>query len=147
LKRTWTANRARTYYGSKLQFLRSYYDSTLADDGFVIDLLDENNSLKFNKVDNPYDTLYYESPDSNSEVSVWFPRKISITYTKKKPEAEYLKKFNLPKFVGTQISYIELKDGIAIKENGYFYDQKDWINQGYWSWKNLADQLPYDYSP
>ena len=30
-------------------------------------------------------------------------------------------------------------------ENGYYYDQKDWINQGYWSWKNLADQLPYDY--
>jgi len=27
------------------------------------------------------------------------------------------------------------------------YEQKDWINQGYWSWKNLADLLPYDYVP
>ena len=26
-------------------------------------------------------------------------------------------------------------------------EQKDWINQGYWSWKNLADMLPYDYLP
>jgi hypothetical protein len=55
--------------------------------------------------------------------------------------------FKLPKNVGTQISYIDMTDGIAIKENGYYYDQKDWINQGYWSWKNLADQLPFDYSP
>lgn len=147
LRRVWASNRAYTYYGSKLQFLRSYYDSTLAEDGFTIDLLDEDNALKFNKVDNPYDTLFYGAPDSTSEVGVWFPRKISVTYIKKKPEPEYLKKFKLPKFVSTQISYVELKDAIAIKENGYFYDQKDWINQGYWSWKNLADQLPYDYAP
>jgi hypothetical protein len=45
----------------------------------------------------------------------------------------------------TQISYIDITDAVAIKENGYYYDQKDWVNQGYWSWKNLADQLPYDY--
>ncbi|MDP4263448.1 MAG: carboxypeptidase-like regulatory domain-containing protein [Bacteroidota bacterium] len=147
LKRIWASNRMKTYYGSKLHFLRSYYDSSLAQEGFVIDMLDENNDLKFDKVADPYDTLYYGAPDSSSEVGVWFPRKISVTYTKAKPEPEYLKKFKLPKFVGTQISYIELKDAIAIKENGYFYDQKDWINQGYWSWKNLADQLPYDYSP
>ncbi len=54
-------------------------------------------------------------------------------------------KFKLPKNVAIQISYIDMTDAIAIKENGYYYDQKDWINQGYWSWKNLADQLPYDY--
>ena len=53
----------------------------------------------------------------------------------------------MPKNVGTQISYVEFKDGIAIRENGYFYDQKDLLNQGYWSWKNIADQLPYDYTP
>jgi hypothetical protein len=49
--------------------------------------------------------------------------------------------------VPAEISYIDLRDAIVIKENGYFYDQKDWINQGYWSWKNLGDQLPYDYIP
>jgi hypothetical protein len=84
--------------------------------------------------------------DSTHEVEVYYPRKISVTY-KKKPEPEYLKKFKLPLNVGSQISYIDLLDGIAIKENGYFYDQKDWVSQGYWSWKNLADLLPYDYIP
>jgi hypothetical protein len=82
-----------------------------------------------------------------TDLEIYYPRKISITYTKNRPEPEYLKQFGLPKNVGTQISYIDLKDGIIIKENGYYYDQKDWVNQGYWSWKNVADLLPYDYVP
>lgn len=145
-KKTWTLNRKKAYGGSKLHFMRSYYDSTLKEEGFTVDLLDENDDTKFNKVD-PYDTLYYGGLDSTLEIEIWYPRKFSVTYLKKRPEPEYIKKFGLPKNVSTLISYIDLNDAIAIKENGYYYDQKDWINQGYWSWKNLADQLPYDYSP
>jgi hypothetical protein len=147
LKKVWNNNRANTYKGSILQFMRSYYDSTLQDDGWIINMIDENNDTKFTKLENPYDTLYYGALDSSQEIELWYPRKISIVYTKKKPEPEYLKKFKLPKNVAIQISYIVLNDAIAIKENGYYYDQKDWINQGYWSWKNIADQLPYDFLP
>ncbi|HVT86878.1 MAG TPA: carboxypeptidase-like regulatory domain-containing protein [Chitinophagaceae bacterium] len=147
-KRTWEANRKKAYYGSKLQFMRSYYDSTLTEDGFTIDLLDENDSTKFDKVNDPYDTAYYSGlDDSTTEIEIWYPRKISVSYLKKRPEPEYIKKFGLPKNVASQISYVDLNDAIAIKENGYYYDQRDWVNQGYWSWKNLADQLPYDYEP
>jgi hypothetical protein len=145
-QKSWSENRKKAYYGSKLEFMRSYYDSTLAEDGFEIALLNENNKTKFDIVTNPYDTSYYGALDSTKEVEVYYPAKISVTY-KKKPEPEYLQQFKLPKNVGIQISYIDFLDGIAIKENGYFYDQKDWINQGYWSWKNLADLLPYDYIP
>ncbi len=147
LKKVWARARSRTYEGSKLQFLRSYYDSTLQEDGWIIDLLDEHNDKKFNKVTNPYDTAYYGALDSTMQIEIWYPRKLSITYTKRSPEPEYLKKMGLPKSVPYIISYIDLKDGIAIMENGYFYDQKDWVNQGYWSWKNVADLLPYDYVP
>jgi len=147
LKKEWAASRNKAYYGSKLHFLRSYYDSTLTEDGYLIDLLDESNATKFNKVTDVYDTTYYSGLDSANEIEVWYPRKFSVTYTKRKPEPEYLKKYKMPKNISAEISYIELTDGIAIKENGYFYDQKVWINQGYWSWKNLADQLPYDYAP
>lgn len=146
LKTVWSGARKKAYMGSRLHFMRSYYDSTLAEDGWIIDLLDEKNDRKFNKVTDPYDTLYYGALDSTMQIEIWYPRKISITYTPRRPEPEYLKKMHLPKNVQYLISYIDLKDGIAIMENGYYYDQKDWVNQGYWSWKNLADLLPYDYS-
>jgi CarboxypepD_reg-like domain len=145
LKRVWAFNREKAYAGSKLHFMRSYYDSALVEEGFSLDMLDEINDKKFNPVKDVYDTLYYGALDSTMQVEIGYPRKISITYAKKKPEPEYLKQFKLPKNVSIQISYIDMTDAIAIKENGYYYDQKDWINQGYWSWKNLADQLPYDY--
>ena len=145
-QRIWSANRKKAYDGSKLQFMRSYYDSTLNEDGYEIALLDSMYDKRFDMISNPYDTTYYGVFDSTHEVEVFYPRKISITY-KKKPEPEYLKKFKLPLNVGSQISYVDLLDAIEIKENGYFYDQKDWVSQGYWSWKNLADLLPYDYIP
>ena len=145
LKKVWAANREKAYAGSKLHFMRSYYDSALIEEGFSIDMLDEVNDKKFNAVKNVYDTLYYGALDSTLQIEIGYPRKISITYAKRKPEPEYLKQFKLPKNVSIQISYIDMTDAIAIKENGYYYDQKDLINQGYWSWKNLADQLPYDY--
>ena len=145
-QRIWSANRKKAYDGSKLQFMRSYYDSTLNEDGYEIALLDSMYDKRFDIISNPYDTTYYGVFDSTHEVEVFYPRKISITY-KKKPEPEYLKKFKLPLNVGSQISYVDLLDAIEIKENGYFYDQKDWVSQGYWSWKNLADLLPYDYIP
>ncbi len=145
LKKIWTANRAKTYEGSKMQFMRSYYDSTLKEDGWIIDMLDANSDKKFSKVTDPYDTTYYGSLDSTMQIEIWYPRMISVTYTKKRPEPDYLKKMNLPKTVPYIISYIDIKNSIAIMENGYYYDQRDWVNQGYWSWKNLADLLPYDY--
>lgn len=145
-QKAWSENRKKAYHGSKLNFMRSYYDSSLSDDNFEIAMLNETNDKKFDPVQNPYDTTYYGVYDSTNEVEISYPRKISVTY-KKKPEPEYIQKFKLPKNVGAEISYIDLLDAIEIKENGFFYDQKDWVNQGYWSWKNLADLLPYDYIP
>src|SRR6266404_7082292 len=78
-KKTWSDNRKKVYYGSKLHFMRSYYDSTLNEDGFEIALLDENNKTKFNPVKNPYDTAYYGVYDSTYESEVFYPGKISVT--------------------------------------------------------------------
>jgi hypothetical protein len=171
LKKSWSAARSKAYYGSKLQFMRSYYDSTLQEDDWAIDMLDDGSDKNFTRIMDVYDSSYYNlitytrdsityTRDSiridtvihqvltgSVDVEIYYPRKIRISYTKKSPEPEYLKQSGFPKNVGNQISYIDLKDGIIIKENGYFYDQKDWINQGYWSWKNVADLLPYDYLP
>jgi hypothetical protein len=142
----WRENREKAYIGSRLHFLRAYYDSTLKEEGFTVDILSNNDSRKFNRLLNPYDSTYYVS-NNEEEVELWFPKKASITYNKNKPEAEYLVQMKLPADVKVQISYVDIIEAIVLKQNGYFFDQKSWINQGYWSWKNLADQLPYNYIP
>lgn len=143
----WQKARNLAYYGSRLHFLRSYYDSTLSQNGFTVDILSANATKKFDRLDNPYDTAYYFASDSSSDVELFFPEKVSITYAKKKPEPAYLEQMKLPGNVPVQISYVDLFETITIKPNGYFVDQRSWVNQGYWSWKNLADQLPFDYEP
>lgn len=143
----WKENRDKAYFGSRLHFMRSFYDSTVKQDGFTVDLLDDNDKNKFNRLVNPLAEEYYSVSDSLDEVEMYYPRKISVTYTKAGPENAYLQQYKLPLDVGVQISYIDILNPVAIKQNGYYYDQKDWINQGYWSWKNLADLLPYDYLP
>lgn len=143
----WKQARRMAYYGSRLHFLRSYYDSTLHQEGFTVDILSASSMTKFDRLSNPYDTSYYYYNDSTTDAELYFPAKVSITYTKKAPEKEYLKQYKLPGDVPVQISYVDLLDGILIKTNGYFTEQRNWVNQGYWSWKNLADQLPYDYDP
>ncbi|HEV7622341.1 MAG TPA: carboxypeptidase-like regulatory domain-containing protein [Flavisolibacter sp.] len=143
----WKNNREQVYYGSRLHFLRSYYDSSLTQEGFTIATLSKIDPNKFDRLENPYDTTYYFYNDSSSNAELWFPDKISITYDKKRPEKEYLRQYHLPLNVPVQMSYVDFSEGIIIRPNGYFFDQKSWINQGYWSWKNLADLLPYDYVP
>ena len=143
----WKKNRQNAYLGSRLHFMHSYFDSTLTQSGFIVDMLDEKDDKKFSKISEPFDTTWYTPVDSVSEIDIYFPRRISITYTKRAPEKEYLKKYKLPMNIGMQISYVDLLNVITIKQNGYYYDQKDWINFGYWSWKNIADQVPNDYTP
>ena len=145
--RLWKLNRKKAYLGSRLHFMHSYFDSTLTDAGFIVSLLDKDDDKKFNKITEPYDTTWYSAVDSLNEIDIYYPARISITYTKRLPENEYLKKYKLPLNISQQISYIDMLDVITIRQNGYYYDQKDWINFGYWSWKNIADQVPNDYIP
>lgn len=143
----WQQKRRDAYLGSRLHFLRSYYDSTLEAEGFAVNLYKPSKYNQFTAVKNPYDTAYYFFDDSTGNAEVFFPVKASIYYNKKAPERRYLQQQKLPLDVPIQISYVDLADAILIKTNGYFTDQKAWVNQGYWSWKNLADQLPYDFEP
>jgi hypothetical protein len=143
----WKNNRKKAYFGSKMQFMRGIYDSTLAKDGFTVSLMNEGNNGTFTRLPNPLAPDYYARYDSLEQVEVYYPNKISVTYLKSVPEDDYLKQKKLPMDIGVQISYIDMMDLIAVKKNGYYYEQKDWINQGYWSWKNLADLLPFDYLP
>ena len=42
---------------------------------------------------------------------------------------------------------MDIVSGFVIEENGYFYEQSDITNMGYWAWKKVAELLPLDYLP
>jgi hypothetical protein len=139
----WKKNRFNSYVGSRLHFMRSWYDSTLNDEGFSLELLDADN--KPTAVEDPYDSKLY-SVDSG-DVVINIKGRLRINYKNRVPDQKYLSENNFPLSSRMQISAIDIIDGFSIQENGYFYEQSEVTNMGYWAWKKLAELLPYDYNP
>lgn len=144
-KEIWNENRAAAYSGSRLHFLRSWYDSTLTENGFRIEWVDTTKErLTTMPVENPYDSLYYQLVDDN-DVEINMPGRIRIIYTGEMPDSTYLAESKLPAHLRAQITLLDIAAPFVIEQNGYFYEQSDLINTGYWSWEKVADLLPYDY--
>lgn len=146
-KKNWLRNRKQAYEGSVLHFMRSYYNIALQKEGWEIGMEQVKDSTTFDKVVNPYDTLYMKNIKKTGQYEISYPRRIKVSYRKKGPEPEYLKRFLLPKGTAIQSSVVEMATKIFISRNGYYSPVSSWITYNYWSWKNLADLLPYDYDP
>jgi len=148
-KQVWLRNREKAYLGSRLHFMRCYYDSTLEENGFVIEEIQTDSVTgkpKIVPVQHPYDSAHYALTDSvNKEVNLF--GKYRVVYKRAPMERVYLAANNYPLTAKEQLSTLELLNGFVITENGFFFEQTEVINSGYWAWKNLADQLPYDYWP
>ncbi|HYE53504.1 MAG TPA: carboxypeptidase-like regulatory domain-containing protein [Chitinophagaceae bacterium] len=144
-KATWAANREKAYMGSRLHFMRSWYDSTLNDEGFALEKITDINAATGSKIENPYDSAFYLVDSTDTEISL--TGRIRVTYRNEVPEKAYLSMYKLPMHMRVQISAIDIADVFVIEENGYFYEQGDVVNTGYWAWEKIAEALPYDYWP
>ena len=142
---TWKGNRLYSYSGSRLHFIRSWYDSTLKYEGFVLELADSSNNGKLTTIEDPYDGKIYSVDSGDVEINI--QGRLRVSYTSQIPDKKYLAERRFPPTTRAQISAIDIVNGFVIEENGYFYDQADVTNIGYWSWKKLAELIPYDYLP
>lgn len=144
VKAQWIKNRAKTYLGSRLHFMRSLYDSTVTEEGFIVEKLDDDRaSVKGTQIKNLYDGEMYVA--DSSDVTVNWQGRYRVSYKTVYPDKRFLQDFKLPANTRMQVTLLDLSDGFIIEENGYFYEQYDVINTGYWAWKKLAELLPYDY--
>ncbi|WP_276479770.1 carboxypeptidase-like regulatory domain-containing protein [Paraflavitalea pollutisoli] len=144
MQETWTKNRAKTYLGSRLHFMRSLYDSTVIEDGFIVEKLeDDPQSVKGSIIHKLYDGEQYIA--DSSDVTVNWAGRYRISYRTVLPDKRFLQEFKLPAGMKMQVTLLSLTNGFVIEENGYFYEQYDVINTGYWAWKKLAELLPYNY--
>ena len=110
-----------------------------------MELADSNDANKTTRIDNPYDPKFY-SVDSG-DVQIDIQGRLRVSYTSQAPDRKYLMERKFPLTTQVEISAIDIPNGFVIQENGYFYEQSDVTNLGYWSWKKLAELLPYDYVP
>ena len=141
----WSKNRYKTYIGSRLHFMRSWYDSTLKDEGFDVETLNSMSSDQGTVVENPYDSSIY-AVDSGT-VDIKINGRIRVTYNGHVPDKNYLIQNHFPLNARVQVSALEIPSGFSIEENGYFYEQSEITNMGYWAWKKIAELVPYDYNP
>lgn len=142
VKAQWVKNRARTYLGSRLHFMKSLFDSTVRQQGFVVEKPDAGGT-NGSEIKNLYDSSQYVL-DSNT-VSVNWTGRYRVSYTRVRPDPKFLGEFHLPANSRAQVTLLDINDGFAVEQNGYFYEQYDVVSTGYWGWKKLAELLPYDY--
>ena len=146
-KELWKNARAVAYNGSRLHFMRAWYDSTLEEEGFAVEWVDSTKkNMTTVPVKNPYDSLHYTAAENN-DVEIDWPGKLRILYKNERPSRKFLTQYKQPASLAYQITIMEINDAFVIEQNGYFYEQADIVNTGYWSWEKMADLLPYDYNP
>lgn len=143
VKAQFIKNRARTYLGSRLHFMRSLYDSTASDDGFIVEKLEGPNNSKSTILTNLYSGNNLEA--DSGDVAIGWKGTYRVSYKSVLPDKKFLEAFKLPSNTRYQITVLDIGNGFIIEENGYFYEQNDVVNTGYWAWKKLAEGLPYDY--
>lgn len=144
VKAEWKKNRARTYLGSRLHFMTSLYDSIVAEEGFMVEKMESTGKGTSGKIIRDlYDSSLYEA-DSNTVYINWHG-KYRVSYKNVLPDKKFLQEFKLPATTRMQVTLLDVTDGFVIEQNGFFYEQYDVINTGYWAWKKLAELLPYDY--
>ena len=141
IKEEWKKNRARTYLGSRLHFMTSLYDSTVTDEGFIVEKLDASGNGT--TIDNLYDSTIYQADSTIRLVNWEGPYRIS--YKSVLPDRKFLQEYKLPGDSKVQVTLLDVTDSFIIEQNGFFYEQYDVINTGYWAWKKLAESLPFDY--
>jgi hypothetical protein len=144
-KATWKQNRFNSYVGSRLHFMRCLYDSAVREEGFEIELLDSTDNNKSSVLSDPYDSRYYTVDSGDVQINIH--GRIRVKYKNQPPDQKYLIINKFPMNSRGQISALDIVDGFVIEENGYFYEQAEVTNMGYWAWKKLAELLPYDYNP
>lgn len=144
-KDEWKKNRARTYLGSRLHFMTSLYDSIVTDEGFSVEKMDANpKNNKGELIMDLYDSTIYQT-DSTNTVEIAWDGRYRVSYKNVMPDKKFLEEFKLPANSRMQVTLMDVSGGFFIEENGYFYEQSDVVNTGYWAWKKIAESLPYDY--
>jgi hypothetical protein len=148
-KNLWAQNRETAYNGSILHFMRSLFAKRLKEEGFEIQFLVKNGDAEQAiEIKNFYGALQYAKDDSTQTVEI-LPNQpvLAVLYTREKPDTAYLAQADAGTPRDFQFSFLAFAAGagLAIEQNGFYYNQDDIAINSYWAWEKVGDMLPYDY--
>ncbi|MBC7401360.1 MAG: carboxypeptidase regulatory-like domain-containing protein, partial [Mucilaginibacter sp.] len=162
-KKKWAKNRAETYQGSFMHFLRSVYTNSTLENGFITRPLYKTNVQKyisggdrfsFKNVEGvtvserlvKFDSLV--SAISNNLIAFKF-KQLYVTYEPRKAAAfkdRGPRKFDIA--VEKNASILKLTtDQSIVDQKGSYADYRDFFIRGNWALNRVSDQLPVDYQP
>ncbi|MES2378947.1 MAG: carboxypeptidase regulatory-like domain-containing protein [Bacteroidota bacterium] len=158
-KKKWARNRAETYQGSFMHFLRSAYTNTALENGFITRQFYGNGTFRYNPdiadpdlivvKDHPvkFDTLI-TAIDTNL-ASLKF-KQLYVVYDPKKATTYYVNTTDKKKTVVIDkkgsIVKLSIKEAI-IDQKGSYTDYRAFYITGYWGIARVGDQLPVEYQP
>lgn len=143
--------RDRAYRGSLLHFMRSLYAKQLLQDKFEIQFLLSRGEKADTaiKLRDPYIATKYQRDDSTGLVEITpVISNMGVLYKAAKPSVAYLTE-NPAEPADFLFSQLIVRPGesIAIEPNGYFYEQNDVTQTGWFAKQKLATALPYNFVP
>ena len=145
--------REKAYRGSLQHFVRSVYEGSDEQEGFVIRKLyrtaDPTHPGKYiNQLNsNPISSQELIKKDSVGRVFLSFSDFLHVTYTKELESPEFKGSMGAGD-VGNQVSTIYLQtDSLEIYSNGSYADPFGMLVEGYIAWERIGDLLPIDYQP
>lgn len=142
----WKTNRNKAFKGSKLHFMKAWHDSTLQQQGFVLEKVNTGAaSFESTPLPDYYDSSFYQADSGMVDISL--TGRYRIVYRNEMPDAKFVAANKLPSHIRVQLSILDIQDAFAIEQNGYWYDQADLVNSGYWSYERMAEAVPYDFQP
>ena len=98
----WKRSRFSAYTGSRLHFMRCWYDSTLKEEGFVLESADSSAPDKMVPLKDPYDPRLYTT--DSGEVEIALNGRLRVSYTNQAPDRKYLEEHKFPLSMRAQIS-------------------------------------------
>lgn len=172
----WNKNRELSYKGSIMHFMRSLYNQSLKEEGFIINKLirSENPQYKIyqeklqefrefgtrtdlgkvpSKIietlireDIPYETIIIER---SNRTFLHFDQFIHVEYLHEKEDQRYIQMQKNRNLVGNQSSVISLLGDkvIEIDANGNFHPPANFLTEEYFTWEKIGNLLPLDYQP
>jgi hypothetical protein len=156
-KDEWDRKRQKAYNGSIMHFFRSAYNNSLSNNGFIIYSAAESVSHKKAPLNELDPTCIFFAADSQF-VSARIDTPLYVIYNGENTPWDFTLtggRIRIPLGAihkNAEVSKITLlADSLIIDKNGNYVSDKNHSLlrsiefQGYWTWKKVADLLPFDY--